>query len=324
MSSWNTIESDTGVFTQLVKDLGVEGIQFEDIPYLDYLPEISNILYGVIFLFKYDPLLYQDNTPIDGEYITEEQQKANSLFFACQTINNACGTQAVLNTLLSLSKKHQEIRLGEELENFLQFTHEINDYILRGETMTNSEKIRTVHNSFTSPNMFEFHSNDSFASEKYEDTYHFIGFIPFDGIIYELDGLRKAPIIHLKYGYNNNNPHTFANTMVKLLQDRISKSNSGLNGLFSLMGIVKDKLEWLNMKLESNELNEGEKFVLKEELDDELKKRDKWCKEISIRRQNLFGLILELSKQITTKMSSSQFAEQITKAQQSNVDKISR
>ena len=102
-SGWNTIDSDAGVFTELVEKLGIQDVQFDDLYSIDSdsLNSMSP-LYGVVFLFKYgnvDRSYAKDgNKPLDGEYDTEYQSKG--IFFANQIIQNACATQAVLNMSL--------------------------------------------------------------------------------------------------------------------------------------------------------------------------------------------------------------------------------
>ncbi len=61
----------------------------------------------------------------------------------------------------------------------------------RGLCLSNSELIRTVHNSFARRELFEM--VDLRAPEK-DDNYHFVTFLPIDGRIYEFDGLREGPI----------------------------------------------------------------------------------------------------------------------------------
>src|SRR5438045_8251747 len=93
----SAVESDAGVFTFLLDNLGVQGVQFEELVSLDSasLRALAPI-YGVIFLFKY-PLgetpQAADGRPRDGTF---DEDAAQRLFFATQTIQNACGTQALL------------------------------------------------------------------------------------------------------------------------------------------------------------------------------------------------------------------------------------
>lgn len=79
-SGWNTIDSDAGVFTELVDKLEIKNIQFEDLYSIDTetLNENSPI-YGVIFLFKYGKIdreaASNGNFPLSGEYDEDYQEK---------------------------------------------------------------------------------------------------------------------------------------------------------------------------------------------------------------------------------------------------------
>lgn len=112
---WCLIESDPGVFAELVSDIGVKGVLFDEVFDLDFLSQESTAsagkdVHGLIFLFKHRGAA-EKSTRV-SEY------PPPGLFFAKQVITNACATQAILSVLLNADVKD----LGTELMQFKEFT----------------------------------------------------------------------------------------------------------------------------------------------------------------------------------------------------------
>ncbi|KAJ6263626.1 Ubiquitin carboxyl-terminal hydrolase [Drechslerella dactyloides] len=267
---WHTIESDAGVFTYLIENLGVENVQFEELMTLeaDDLKQISPI-YGVIFLFKYN----QGDTsqgPIDGQL---DRNAPNHMFFANQTIQNACATQAILSVLLNADK--EQVDIGGSLREFKEFTDGFPPD-LRGEALSNSDLIRDVHNSFSRSNPFVDEGTRKATEE--DDLYHFIAYTPVNGVLYEIDGLQPAPISHGPCTQDE-----FCDKVIPVIQRRINRYNAG-EIRFNLMAAVQD------LRIKAVEIGD-EQMLAREE-----QKRKEWETENELRRHNFVGFTYELLK----------------------------
>lgn len=178
-SGWQLIESDPAVFTHLIAELGIKGVQAEEIYTVDQ-HEISNLdPFGVVFCFKYqgtDEGMATGRGTLDFDH---------DVWFSVQVVQNACASQAILAILLNTN-----LDLGKELSLFKDFTSGL-PYELRGEAMGNSERIRTVHNSFARSQMFSIEDDISHTSTA-EAPFHFIAYSVINGYLYELDGLKAA------------------------------------------------------------------------------------------------------------------------------------
>ncbi|VDD79626.1 unnamed protein product [Mesocestoides corti] len=225
---WCLIESDPGVFNELMKGFGVEGLETIEIYDLSDISSFDDAL-GFIFLFKWEGTIEQSGQPVEGDAL-------KSIFFAEQIIRNACATQAIINIILNLPTTR--FKLGDTLSGFKSFVSEF-DSKMKGTALANCDKLRTTHNSFSNPQVFEI---DNKGATGGEDAYHFVGYVPINGAVYELDGLKPSPILHGSVPEGS--------SWIDVIKPVISKRmNSCIDGKFNLMAIVPDRLQLYQTQL---------------------------------------------------------------------------
>lgn len=322
LEEWTTIESDPGVFTEVLQGIGCNHVELAELWSLDEETlmqlETSGKVYGLIFLFKWEsPSKSKAEGATNREPLNEADIPPN-LFFAHQTMTNACATQAILSVVLNAGLKPEE--LGPILTEFQSFTMSFPPS-LKGEAIASSDEIRKAHNAFSRKDAFlaegRFHMRTGD-----EEAFHFVSYVPLDGAVFELDGLQKGPI---KVGeYSADEPTSWLNVAREAIQERMS---AGAEIKFNLMACIQDQRVNLKRKLDELE-NDNDKAAEHSEVVAALAhqdaKRKAWQLENQRRRHNYVPLCMEILKGLAkvgnlrelTAEAKENYAEKLAKRKQ--------
>ncbi|KAJ3810595.1 hypothetical protein EV368DRAFT_87631 [Lentinula lateritia] len=276
-NGWQLTESDPGVFSELLKTLGVPLI-VDDLYSLDSESLASlQPLHALIFLFKWVSI---SSDSMSGNYDPEFPG-----FFAHQVVNNACATLAVLNALGNIPA----LKSGSQLTQLLEFTNGM-DPQTRGLVITSSDWLREAHNSLSPPSAI---SLDGLGLPKQtEDAYHFVVYLPFMGFLYELDGLKPHAVRHGSY---NETGEGWLSRAREVIENRIATYPPGALD-FSLLALREDPLPLIQAELAELQAagKQAEAADLVVKLESETSKRNRWNFENSLRRHNHVGLVHSL------------------------------
>ncbi|KAG6031218.1 hypothetical protein E4U40_007311 [Claviceps sp. LM458 group G5] len=185
-----------------------------------------------------------------------------------QTLNydNACATVALLNIIMNAP----DIDLGQQLTGFKDATKNLGSS-LKGQGISGNQFIRSIHNSFTrrmdhlnADLCLENDYDDARAQKKrkqgsskarkrggkknkasLEYGYHFIAYVPCDGLVWELDGLRSKP--HEIGSINGNDWTTVAKPQIeaRMLQYEGSQLS------FNLLAVCRNSSDHLSKTIAS-------------------------------------------------------------------------
>jgi len=287
---WCTIESDPGVFTDLLETLGCKGVELAELWSLDddsltRLKE-SGQVYGLIFLFKW--IGEQQQEYAANKEPLEEAAIPPNLFFAHQVTTNACATQAILSVVFNANLSRDQ--MGNSLAEFQSFTSTFPP-ALKGVAISSSDEIRNAHNAFSRQDAF-LQEGKLHIPTGDEEAFHFVAYVPVNNTVYCLDGLQKGPIVTGSY----QDGEDWLSLTRSAIQERMTAGGNHVK--FNLMAVVQDKRIKLKEEFEKLEESDPQYGQLLSKLNAEDHKREQWKLENQRRRHNYVPLCMQLLKEL--------------------------
>ncbi|XP_066957910.1 ubiquitin carboxyl-terminal hydrolase calypso isoform X2 [Macrobrachium rosenbergii] len=243
---WLELESDPGLFTLLLEDMGVRGVQVEEI--YDLQKSFEGKVYGFIFLFRWIEERRSRRKIVENtdNYVRNEAV-VNSMFFAQQMVPNSCATHSLLSVLLNCSA----LDLGPTLSRLKVLTVGM-DPENKGWAIGNTPELANAHNSHAAPQARRRPDKTpgvpTSSRVSNAETFHFVSYVPVNGRLFELDGLKPSPIDHGPWLEGEDWTEKFR----RVITERLGIATGGEpyhDIRFNLMAVVPDKITAYKRKL---------------------------------------------------------------------------
>lgn len=249
VEEWRELESDPGVFSLLIEDYGVRGVKVEEV--YDITTNFDCQVYGFVFLFRYElsdrraRKKARELVSMSDCYVLDSNV-VNQMFFAHQIINNSCATHALLSVLLNCN----DLNIGPNLTKLKEFSRGL-DPESKGYAIANMMELAHIHNKHARPpsNIIPpvGGRKASVVSSAYAllpETYHFVSFVPINGRLFELDGLKEYPIDHGPWGEQEK----WTDLFLRTVSLRLAQSQ---DFLFNLMALIPDPVPQISEHLKT-------------------------------------------------------------------------
>jgi len=187
MSFWIPLQSNPEILNKYLRELGVSD-EWSVVDVLGLDPELLEMVpkpvKALILLFPCSEKYEQHRLAEDEKLKENIPQYPNDLFYMKQTIQNACGTCALIHAI----SNNKDIALKDGiLKNYLDQARDL--------TAEERGKLLEGNTSFTDTHQALASEGPPENSAEGENN-HFIALIQKDGELYELDGRKSYPIKH--------------------------------------------------------------------------------------------------------------------------------
>ncbi|KAK9709014.1 Ubiquitin carboxyl-terminal hydrolase, family 1 [Popillia japonica] len=247
---WLELESDPGLFTLLLEDFGVKGVQVEEI--YDLNKPLDSPVYGFIFLFRWIEERRSRRKVVEQtEVFVKDEEIVNNIFFAQQMVPNSCATHALISILLNCPNIH----LGDTLSRLKAHTHGMSPDN-KGWAIGNTPELACAHNSHAMPQAKRrLDKSSGVSTGRFTgEAFHFVSFVPINGRLFELDGLKPFPIDHGPWNSDNGDwTEKFRSVMSERLGITTGEQYHDIR--FNLMAVVPDRRLAITYKLKMLKTN---------------------------------------------------------------------